>query len=131
MLLVPEGYHFPTLFDLWRGNPVPTEHNKYKNNYDYYRSIYLVNLEPFYDTGYVSVLRNESIASPISVVHYKEYVNKNEVEAFLDQHKDEIQCVVSIQPWEQCSTVMPGEAQCPTVMDYPDSVDIIQFLLAL
>jgi hypothetical protein len=131
MFLVPKGYDFPVLFDLWQGNPEPTDHNKYKNNYDYYRSLYLVNLQPFYDTGYVSVIRSESIASPISVLHYKEYEDLEEVNGFLKSQQDQIQCVVSAVSWDTFPNVLPGQAQCPSILDYPDGVDIVQFLLAL
>jgi hypothetical protein len=131
MLLVPEGYHFPTLFDQWEGLEHPTDQNKYQNNYDYHRSIYLVNREPFFDTGYVSVLRNESPASPVSVLHYKEYTGMAEVIEFIKVHEKELQCIVAKTGIEGIETVLPGQAQCPALIDYPDGVDIIQFLLAL
>lgn len=130
-LLVPKGYDFPGMFDTWQGLPDPTDHYKYKNNYDYYRSIYLINSQRFLDTGYVSVLESNSIASPLSVVHFYEYQDKEEVQAFIHQNQSEIQCVVSKDPIKEVLVIQPGQAQCPSIMDYPDGVDIIQFLLAL
>jgi hypothetical protein len=88
-------------------------------------------LQPFYDTGYVSVIRSESIASPISVLHYKEYEDLEEVNGFLKSQQDQIQCVVSAVSWDTFPNVLPGQAQCPSILDYPDGVDIVQFLLAL
>ena len=131
MLLVPAGYNFPALFDAWKNLPPPTEHNKYKNNYDYYRSLYLVNQQPFYDTGYVSVIRDEAMASPVSVVHYKEYADSQDIKAYIETHQEGIQCIVSKKTVDGWSTVLPGTAQCPAITDYPDGVDMVQFLLAL
>ncbi len=131
MFLVPQGYNFPHLFDQWEGLPKPTDHNKYLNNYDYYRSFYLVNQQPFYDTGYVSVLENDGPASPVSVLHYKTYTSPVEVINFVNSLQAQLQCIVTIQKMDGLVTVAPGEAQCPGLTDYPDGVDIIQFLLAL
>jgi hypothetical protein len=131
MLWVPQGYNFPGLFDKWGNEPLPTDHNKYKNNYDYYRSFYLVNQQPFFDTGYLSVLKNDTITSPISVVHYMEYADIKGVESFVKTHRDSIQCVVSNKSILGINTILPGETQKPQLTDYPDGVDVIQFLLAL
>jgi hypothetical protein len=131
MFLVPNDYDFKTLFEVWETFPKPTEHNKYLNNYDYYRSFYLVNLQPFYDTGYVSVLEDDRLASPVSVLHYKRYTHEQELMNFMNERLDQIQCVVAAQPIQGLSTVLPGQAQSPGLTDYPDGVDIIQFLLAL
>lgn len=131
MLWVPEGYNFPQLFDKWKDQQEPTEHNKYRNNYDYYRSFYLVNQQPFFDTGYLSVLKNETLTSPISVIHYMEYSDIKQVENFVNAQKEAIQCVVSSKPITGVKTVLPGETQQPQLNDYPDGVDVIQFLLAL
>jgi hypothetical protein len=131
MLLVPNDYDFKKLFDTWDLYPKPTEHNKYLNNYDYYRSFYLVNMQPFYDTGYVSVVENDNMASPVSVLHYKRYTDEPEVVKFITERINQVQCVVSTHPLTGLPTVVPGQAQSPGLTDYPDGVDIIQFLLAL
>ncbi len=131
MVMIPQGYNLPGLFDKWENMPLPTDHYKYKNNYDYYRSIYLVNSQPFLDTGYVSVLRSDSLASPLSVVHYQEYSNFSEVEAFAEKNQSEIQCIVSKAPIKGFLVLPPGDAQQPGIRDYPDGVDIVEFLLAL
>jgi len=130
MLWVPQEYDFKHLFDTWQELPKPTDHNKYLNNYDYYRSFYLVNQQPFYDTGYVSVLMNESLASPVSVIHYMIYRDVEEVKKFVENNSGNIQCIVA-QNGLISSSVEFGKAQDPGLNDYPDGVDIIQFLLAL
>jgi len=131
MLWVPQGYNFPALFDKWGNQPVPTDHHKYNNNYDYYRSFYLVNQQPFFDTGYLSVLKNETLTSPISVIHYMEYSDVKDVVVFVEVNRDSIQCIASSKSIKGIETILPGEAQQPKLSDYPDGVDVVQFLLAL
>lgn len=131
MLWVPKGYSFIPMFNHWENYPKPTDHNKYRNNYDYYRSIYLLNSQSFFDTGYASFLKSTSLASPVSVVNYAEYTVIQEVETFVKEHFDEIQCIVGHPNKYTFPTIEFGNSQCPTLLDYPDGVDIIQFLLAL
>ncbi len=39
-------------------------HNKYANNYDYNKAIYLVNKEEFSDTGYLLMKKSSGISIP-------------------------------------------------------------------
>lgn len=131
MLWLPQGYSLNELFDRWENLPKPADHHKYRNNYDYYRSIYLLNNQPFLDTGYASWLKSDVLASPISVIHYQEYADLQEVENYILSQSDAIQCVVSNAFLKNMETIPFGQSQCPGLTDYPDGVDIIQFLLAL
>jgi|SRR5687768_8715091 len=131
MLMVPKDYDLPQLLRLWEGQAVPTEHHKYNNNYDYYRSLFLINSTSFFDSGYASFLQSDQLTSPISVIHYYHYTDIHYVEDYLKAHADQIQCVVSNLPITQSQVVSFGRTQCPAINDYPDQVDIIQFLLAL
>ncbi len=131
MLLVPEGYNMADLFKQWEGMKEPIEHHKYKNNYDYYRSIYLLNSTPFFDTGYASFVEVDYLSSPISVINYLKYSDSQYVIDWVEAHKNEIQCIVTSSVIPGVTTVGFGKSQYPGITDYPDNVDIIQFLLAL
>lgn len=131
MLMVPEGYDMTQLFKTWEGGLEPTDHHKYKNNYDYYRSIYLLNSTPFYDTGYASFVESDRLASPISVVNYTKYSTVQQVDDWIKQNRADIQCIVGSLKIGDIQPVDFGNSQSPTITDYPDDVDIIQFLLAL
>jgi hypothetical protein len=42
-------------------------HHKYFNNYEYNKSVYLINQEPHFDNGFLIARETESLVSPISV----------------------------------------------------------------
>jgi hypothetical protein len=131
MLIIPKGYDLPSLFRSWEQEKHPVDQHKYQNNYDYYRSLYMVNQSPFFDTGYASFVPSDQLASPVSVVHYFEYADNEDINAYVRVNHSQIQCIVSNIKEMEFSTIPFGTAQCPLITDYPDGVDIIQFLLAL
>ena len=124
-LFVPKGYDFSPFLDALKPYESVIQHHKYRNNYDYNKSIYLVNREPFLDTEYVLVRESEEMVSPISVLYYQEYKSEKELESLLSEHADKIQCVVG------ADYIPFGQAQKPAVSDYADGVDTMAFLTGL
>lgn len=124
-IFVPKGYDFSPFLDSLKSFEPVIHHHKYRNNYDYNKSIYLVNREPFLDTEYLLVRENEDLVSPISVLHYQEYNDEKELNALLIENADKIQCVVGVDH------IPFGHAQKPSVSDYADGVDTISFLIGL
>jgi hypothetical protein len=105
-------------------------HHKYRNNYDYNKSIYLVNQQPHLDNGFLLLTQGEGLVSPISVLYYGLYENDEDLKKQLAGQKDKIQCVVSKDgQWEESLPL--GEAQCPGLEDYADNVDTMEFLTNL
>ncbi len=102
-------------------------HNKYSNNYDYNRAIFLMNKVQFFDNGFL-LLRNASeIASPVSVLHYQYYSDENLLRNNLSQNTHQIQCIVSdINIWQ--NEIAFGNAQMPKIDDYADGIDTLKFL---
>ena len=104
--------------------------HKYNNNYDYNKSIYLVNREPFLDTGFTLFRSSDQLVSPISVVYYEHYQNEDELTQKLLANEEKIQCIVSQQPIHpnQKNHVPFGQAQQPELWDYADGVDTLEFV---
>ncbi|MEP2294776.1 MAG: acyl-CoA reductase, partial [Algoriphagus sp.] len=102
-------------------------HHKYHNNYDYNKSIYLVNLEDHLDNGFLLVKESDELVSPISVLFYQLYESESELTAELQRLKDKIQCVVGSGKKQ----VPFGSAQNPEPWEYADEVDTLAFLLKL
>jgi hypothetical protein len=68
----------------------------------------------------IVLLENESPFSPISQLHYQFYTNRDDVKKQLDETK--IQCFVG-------KGFIPfGMAQQPSLLDFPDGVDTLDFL---
>ncbi len=125
-LLVPEGFDFIRLGDLWTSFHTVINHHKYANNYDYQKSIYLVNNEKHLDFGYLLLRKSPLLVSPISVLFYDHYTNASDVIEYLDNNQNKLQCIVGNN-----QTIAMGKTQQPELWDYADGIDTISFLLTL
>ncbi len=131
-LLVPYDYDFQKLLYLWQENFVSIiEHNAYRNNYDYNYAIYLLNKEPFLMNGCVILRESDDLASRIACVHYKRIKNQNEMKEYINSNMDNIQCIVSRNEISSFKTYRFGEAQKPSLTEFADGVDTMQFLMKL
>lgn len=129
-LFVPEGYEFEPLFRALEHYQTVAHHHKYNNNYDYNKSIYLVNREPFLDTGFALFRQSDQLVSPISVVYYEAYRSTDDIQQKLSAVEEKIQCVVAQQILypDQTNQVPFGKAQKPELWDYADGVDTLKFV---
>ncbi|WP_339608130.1 acyl-CoA reductase [uncultured Roseivirga sp.] len=126
-IYAPKGYDFVKLIDALMGYETVLDHHKYRNNYDYNKSIYLVNGEPHLDSGFFLMRESQELVSPISVLFYEYYNSEAELDLTLAKHHDKIQCVVSANGWYEGSIPL-GKAQQPELWDYADGVDTLEFL---
>ena len=129
-LFVPVDYNFVPLLDALQVCEGVLNHHKYQNNYDYNKSILLVNRVPHYDTGFLLLTRSAALVSPISIVHYTEYASEIDLADQLTDVADQTQCVVSAAGRFAGSRPL-GQAQAPGVADYADRVDTMEFLARL
>lgn len=130
-LLVPDGYDFvPLLRTLEPMVSTYLNNHKYQNNYDYNKSIYLINGVPHLDNGYLLLTENDGLVSPISVLYYQTYQEQAAASVWLTDHTDRIQVVASAQGW-LAGSIPFGQTQVPGLMDYADGVDTMAFLTQL
>lgn len=130
-ILVPYDYNFEPLFKALEKYKDVINHNKYSNNYDYYKSIYLVNGESFLDNGFIMFKEDPQLVSPVSVVYFEYYKNTEEVNQFLKRNSEKIQVTVASDKAAVTNTVPPGKAQLPEIDDFADRVDTMKFLTEL
>lgn len=132
MCLVPRNLEWERYLNIWHeGYKRLAEHNKYKNNFDHNVSLFILNKEKYMISGSLIVKEDPSIASRISSMHYQHYDSQKEVENYLRDHKELIQCVVSANDIIGVDTFRFGEAQRPKINDYADGVDTLKFLTGL
>jgi len=105
-------------------------HHKYHNNYDYNKSIYLVNMEEHLDNGFLLMKESTELVSPIAVLYYQLYDTNEELELLLSTNSAKIQCVVGGAGIVK-DTVPFGQAQEPELWEYADGIDTLQFLIDL
>ena len=128
-LFVPAGYDFVPLLDSLQIGEGVLNHHKYQNNYDYNKSILLVNAVPHYDTAFLLLTRSPALVSPISVLHYSEYASEVDLVDQLTDVVERTQCVVSADG-RFAGSVPFGRAQSPGVAEYADRIDTMEFLAA-
>jgi len=131
-LYVPKNYKFDRFYEAIQDYVDVINHSKYKNNYDYYKAIYLVNKTPHLDNGFLMLKEDVQLSSPVSVLFYEEYNTINELKSILKNRSNELQCIVAAgKPNYIHNSILPGRTQHPRLSDYADDVDTLKFLAGL
>ena len=125
-IYIPKNFDLTYLLDLWEGFGEIIFHNKYRNNYDYHKSILLVNKETHLDTGFSLLKETEDLVSPTSVLYYERYDDLDLIKTKVNEQSDKIQCIISTGNIDQ--SIEFGKAQRPEPWDYADGVDTLAFL---
>lgn len=128
-LLVPNDYNFNFFFESIEDHKAIIHHHKYNNNYDYNKSIYLVNSDKHLDNGFLMVKEDERLASPLAVLYFSYYDDLAQAQELLQKQSDNIQCIVTNAPISVPSQVVAfGQSQHPALWDYADGIDTMEFL---
>nr|MBP6512784.1 acyl-CoA reductase [Bacteroidia bacterium] len=124
-LYVPMGYNFNSFFNAMEKYSELMNHNKFMNNYDYHRALYLLNSEQFLTNNFLLLREAAPIATPVSVLHFDYYEDEKKLEETLKSEEKNIQCIVG-------GKYLPfGTSQQPRLDEYADGVDTLEFLLKL
>lgn len=125
-LFVPESYQFDFFFESIVDYSDVLKNNKYYNNYEYNRTIYLLNSEEgLLDNNFLLLKPERKLNSPIGVLGYDFYEDEKDLESKLIAEKENLQVVVG-KKYTQF-----GDAQKPKLNDYADEVNSIDFLTSL
>ncbi|NBC58263.1 MAG: acyl-CoA reductase, partial [Bacteroidetes bacterium] len=124
-LFIPQNFDFDEFFKGISKFKSYIYHNKYANNYDYNKAVYLMSEISFLDNDFLILKEDTQISTPIGVVNYEIYDSEASLKASLEQHREEIQCIIGRH--SLCEFDF-GQAQHPNLTDYADGVDTIQFL---
>lgn len=126
-IFVPKGYSFDAFFEgIFKYQDV-IHYEKYANNYDYNKAVFLMSNFKLLDNGFLTIKEDPGYASPISSVFYEFYENIEELQTRLKGDSEQIQCIVSNDLIE--NSIPFGQTQNPQLWDYADNVDTITFLL--
>jgi len=121
-LVFPKGFELKRFFEAIIDYSEIIHNNKYGNNYDYNKAVYLLNQHELMDNNFVLLRESKDLFSPLSMIHYHFYDSASEVEEYLKENEEKIQVVVG-ESYEAF-----GSAQCPALDDYADGVDVMKFL---
>ncbi|MEO6168221.1 MAG: acyl-CoA reductase [Chitinophagales bacterium] len=124
-LMVPQDYTFDFFFESIEPFHKVIDHSKYKNNFDYNLTLLMMNKEPHFNNNFLMLREDERIVSPVAMLHYERYTNKQNLEEKLAVSEHEIQCITG-------EKYIPfGKTQSPELWDYADNIDTIKFLSSL
>ena len=124
-IYIPVDYDLNKLFkSFFNYNPI-INHIKYANNYDYNKTIYLMNKEKLLDNGFVIFKEDQSIQSPVATIFYEYYNSRDNLNNYIKSNRNLFQCIVSNKD------IPFGQSQFPKLTDYADQKDTIEFLLSI
>ena len=126
-LFVPEKYNFKTFFEAMEIYNASINHTKYYNNYTYHKALFLMNMEPHLDNGFLLLKEDDRLHSPLGCIFFSYYKERNEIIEYIDQLKESIQIVVG-NPNYISECVPFGQSQYPKINEYADEIDTMHFL---
>ena len=126
-LFVPKDYSFVAFFEAIFEYQEVIHYEKYANNYDYNKAVFLMSNFKLLDNGFLTLKEDKSHASPISSVFYEYYDDISELQNRLEVESEQIQCIVSDKLTKD--SIDFGQTQHPELWNYADNVDTISFLL--
>ncbi len=113
----------------------------YIDNYRQRQAVLTMDGVAFIDLGHSLLVEQRGFPAAISQIDYSFYDSMDEAVEYLDQNEVQIQCVVcnSPEPFLQrrpdCKPLLRavpiGAAQHPSLTDYPDAVDVMEWLAAI
>lgn len=130
-IYLPRDFKFEPLLEAFHQYNSIVLNTKYKNNFDYNYAMFMLNKVAYKANGCILLIENEAIASRIASLHYEYYDKMDTLVSTLNNQAEEIQCVVSKMNLANINTVAFGKAQQPSLTDYADGIDTMEFLINL
>ncbi len=128
-LYVPTNYNFDEFYKaIYKFSSIINQ-NKYANNYDYNKAVYLMSEFKILDNGFLMLKEDANYGSPIASIFYEHYNSTQELKHKLEEEKDNLQCIVAKN--FSSNEIGFGKTQTPELWDYADHIDTVEFLLSI
>jgi len=121
-LWIERGFELARIFEASERYSYFFNHVKYMNNYDYQRTLLLLNKIPHLSNNFLMLKEDKNLFSAISVLHYEYFERGEDISMDIELQKDNLQCVIGrgFTPF--------GQSQQPSLTEYADGVDTMLFL---
>jgi hypothetical protein len=129
-IFLPAGYDPVMLLSSFENYSYLYHHNKYANNYQYHKAIFLVDKIHHLDTGFLLFREDKAYASPVGVLYFEFFGSEPEMRNRISNDHELLQCVVESDRHIPGSVPF-GKSQLPELWDYADHIDTIEFLIKL
>ena len=128
-IYLPKNYDLTYLLTHLESYQPIADFHKYHNNYDFQKSLLLVNGVKHLDNGFLLLKESAALQAAISVLHYEFYENLEALTVKINADQEKIQCVAShLNLAINTQLVGFGETQNPSLTDYADGINTIAFL---
>jgi len=128
-IFVPKNYNFDLLFESLFEFKEVIKNNRYANNYDYNKAIYLMGEKKITENGFLILKKDKNLGSPIACLFYDTYNSIKEIEKYIDNNSEYLQCIVG--NFKLSNSIPLGSSQKPKIYDYADKIDTLNFLLKM
>lgn len=129
-IALPALFDPTPLFDVLTQYHWVLDHTKYSNNYQYHKTLFLLNQIPHFDLGNLLIQESEDLVSPVGVVYLKRYHSKEELQTWIQASEEKIQCIVGSES-SYTHPIAFGKSQQPGLSDFADGIDTYAFLISL
>lgn len=124
-LLLPRGYDVAGLAAVLGHHPMPGA--KYFNNYRQRAAVLQMQGAEFTNGAFFLLREDDSFPAAISEITYQFYDSSDDTMHWIASHDGEIQCIAE-RNITYPRAVRFGRSQSPALTDYPDGVDVMEFL---
>jgi hypothetical protein len=122
-LWIERGFELARIFEASERYNYFFNHVKYMNNYDYQRTLLLLNKIPHLSNNFLMLKEDNILFSAISVLNYEYFDKDEDFLQDIEAKKEDLQCVIGR------GFIPFGHGQKPSLVDYADGVDTMEFLL--
>ncbi len=129
-LFVPEGFTVNKFYPAIEPYSYVYQYNRYANNFDYHRSVFLLERIQFYENGFLIMRESSELKVPTGCLNYEYYHSKEDLENKLKRDENEIQQIVTNARFIE-NAISPGESFEYSLFDFDDHKDVMGFLLKL
>ncbi len=126
-IFLPAGFEPEKLFRIWEDFRYVADNTKYKNNYDYNRTLLLLNQTPHLANDFFMLVETDQLFSPLAEIYFEYYADVDALFTKINAAGESLQCVVAAAE----GNTPFGQSQFPQITDYADHVDTMEFLIHL
>ena len=127
-LFIPRDFNLDKLKSSFCQQSVFSSNSGYMDNYRYQKVLCQLNGISYIDFKNLLLIESNEIDSPIAVLYYQYYDDISLLNNVFEKFNASIQCIVSEDKMIRDS-INFGYTQQPTLYDFPDGVDVMQFII--
>ncbi|MFW6226914.1 MAG: hypothetical protein ACOC31_02320 [Bacteroidota bacterium] len=129
-LYIPANYDIARFFKALEKYRYVSDYSKYANQYEYYKSVYLLNKVNHFDNGFLILRNSTDLAAPVGVVNYEFYDSKQEALNKLENNFHKLESIVG-QDFNHALRIDPGTASTKCMCKKTRFLSTINFLTHL